>query len=154
MKLSHRKATKLDLNLYFDWTNDIDTRNNSFNTQIVDYQTHTSWFLNKIVDKNALLLVFQNEENSPVGQIRIEQKSAENFIGISIDKNFRGLGLAVPMLEISCKVFFQEFHQKTIHAYIKKTNVASLKSFQKGGFELVSDLFIGEEESWLLVKKC
>ncbi len=152
MKISHRKATTSDLDLYFDWTNDSDTRNNSFNIQVVDYQVHTKWFLNKILDKKSLLLVFENEEKNPVGQIRIEQKPTENIIGISIGKNFRGLGLAVSMLEISCNVFFQEFHQNTIHAYIKKNNLASLKSFQKAGFEIINELLISDEQSYLLIK--
>lgn len=153
MKIIPRKAVQTDLDLYFDWTNDVDTRNNSFNTQLVDYQSHINWFINKIIDKKALLLVFENEEKTAIGQVRIEQKPTENIIGISIDRNFRGLGLAVPMLEIACKSFFDEFDKKNIHAYIKKTNLASLKSFQKAGFELINELLIGEEESYLLAKK-
>lgn len=152
MKIISRKAKKTDLDLYFDWANDSDTRNNSFDSQTIDYQTHTNWFLRKIVDKNTLLLVFENEEQTPVGQVRIEQKSNENIIGISIDKNFRGLGLAVPMLEDSCKIFFEEFDEKLIHAYIKKSNLASVKSFKKADFQEEKELLIGNELSYLLVK--
>jgi [ribosomal protein S5]-alanine N-acetyltransferase len=153
MKIISRKAIESDLDLYFNWTNDTDTRNNSFSTQIVDYQSHTNWFLSKIIDRKALLLVFENEEQIPVGQVRIEQKPTENIIGISIDRNFRGLGLAVPMLEISCNVFFDEFKEKSIHAYIKKTNLASLKSFQKAGFEVIEESTISNEPSYLLAKQ-
>ena len=153
MHMHHRKANISDLDLYFEWTNDPSTRSNSFNTQEVDYQEHTNWFSKKIEDKKALLLVFENEENIPVGQIRIEQKTDENIIGISIDKNFRGLGLAVPMLTSACEVFFIEFQAKNIHAYIKKTNLASLKSFKKAGFEIINELVISNEASYLLEKK-
>lgn len=153
MQIHHRKTNKNDLDLYFNWTNDPATRNNSFNTQIVDYQIHTNWFLNKIEDNKALLLVFENEENIAVGQIRIEQKSTENIIGISIDKDFRGKGLAVRMLEISCQEFFKTFQENNIHAYIKKTNLASLNSFKKAGFEIINELLINEEVSYLLEKK-
>lgn len=153
MQIHHRKAKLSDLNLYFEWTNDPATRSNSFNTQEVDYQEHTNWFSKKIEDKKALLLVFENDENIPVGQIRIEQKTDENIIGISIDKNFRGLGLAVPMLTSACEVFFAEFQEKNIHAYIKKTNLASLNSFKKAGFEIINELVISNETSYLLEKK-
>lgn len=153
MQIHYRKAETSDLDLYFEWTNDPATRSNSFNTQEVDYQEHTNWFLRKIEDKKALLLVFENEENIQVGQIRIEQKTDENVIGISIDKNFRGLGLAVSMLTTSCTVFFTEFKEKNIHAYIKKTNLASLNSFLKAGFEVVKELLISNEPSYLLEKK-
>lgn len=153
MQIHYRKAKLSDLDLYFTWTNDPATRSNSFNTQEVDYQEHTSWFLRKVEDKKALLLVFENQENIPVGQIRIEQKTDENIIGISVDKNFRGLGLAVPMLTTACEVFFTEFQAKNIHAYIKKTNLASLNSFKKAGFEIINELIIGNEASYLLEKK-
>lgn len=152
MKITPRKATESDIDLYFNWTNDTDTRNNSFNTQVVDYQSHTNWFLKKIVDKNTLMLVFENENSIPVGQIRIEQKPNENIIGISIDKSFRGLGLSAPMLEISCKVFFDESQEKSIHAYIKKINLASLKSFKKAGFQEEKELLFGNKPSYLLIK--
>lgn len=153
MQIQHRKANISDLDLYFEWTNNPITRSNSFNTQKVDYQEHTNWFSGKVEDKKALLLVFENKENIPVGQIRIEQKTDENIIGISIDKNFRGLGLAVPMLTSACEVFFIEFQAKNIHAYIKKTNLASLKSFKKAGFEIINELVISNEASYLLEKK-
>lgn len=153
MQIHHRKAKLSDLDLYFEWTNDPATRSNSFNTQEVDYQGHTNWFTRKIEDKKALLLVFENEGNIPIGQIRIEQKTDENIIGISIDKNFRGLGLAVPMLTSACEVFFTEFQEKNIHAYIKKTNLASLNSFKKAGFEIINELVISNEASYLLEKK-
>lgn len=153
MQIHYRKAKLSDLDLYFSWTNDPATRSNSFNTQEVNYQEHTDWFSRKVEDKKALLLVFENEENIPVGQIRIEQKTEENIIGISIDKNFRGLGLAVPMLTTACEVFFTEFQAKNIHAYIKKTNLASLNSFRKAGFEIINELIISNESSYLLEKK-
>ncbi len=153
MQIHHRKTKLSDLDLYFKWTNDPATRSNSFNTQKVDYQEHTEWFSRKTEDKKALLLVFENEENIPVVQIRIEQKTEENIIGISIDKNFRGLGLAVPMLKSACEVFFTEFQAKNIHAYIKKTNLASLNSFRKAGFEIINELIISNESSYLLEKK-
>lgn len=153
MQIHHRKAKLSDLNLYFEWTNDPATRSNSFNTQKVDYQGHTNWFSRKIDDKKALLLVFENEKNIPVGQIRIEQKTDENIVGISIDKNFRGLGLAVPMLTSACEAFFTEFQAKNIHAYIKKTNLASLNSFKKAGFEVIEELLVNDEPSCLLEKK-
>jgi RimJ/RimL family protein N-acetyltransferase len=153
MQIHHRKAKLSDLNLYFEWTNDPATRSNSFNTQEVDYQGHTNWFSRKIDDKKALLLVFENEKNIPVGQIRIEQKTDENIVGISIDKNFRGLGLAVPMLTSACEAFFTEFQAKNIHAYIKKTNLASLNSFKKAGFEVIEELLVNDEPSCLLEKK-
>jgi RimJ/RimL family protein N-acetyltransferase len=153
MQIHHRKSKLTDLDLYFEWTNDPITRSNSFNTQEVDYQEHTNWFSKIIEDKKALLLVFENEENIPVGQIIIEQKTDENIVGISIDKNFRGFGLAVPMLTSACEAFFTNFQAKNIYAYIKKTNLASLKSFKKAGFEIINELVISNEASYILEKK-
>jgi spore coat polysaccharide biosynthesis protein SpsF len=153
MQIHQRKAKLSDLDLYFVWANDSTTRSNSYNTQEVDYQEHTNWFSRKIEDRKSLLLVFENEENIPVGQIRIEHKTDENIIGISIDTEFRSLGLAVPMLTIACEAFFTNFQAKNIHAYIKKTNLASLNSFKKAGFEIINEVTISNEASYLLEKK-
>lgn len=152
MQIHQRKANITDLDLYYNWANDAATRSNSFNTQEIDYQEHTNWFSKKVEDTNALLLVFENEENIPVGQVRIEKKTDENIIGISIDANFRGLGLAVPMLQNACQQFFQDFAEKYIHAYIKKHNLASVNSFKKAGFEINKELIINNEPSYLLIK--
>lgn len=138
-QLYPRKAKIDDIDLFFEWANDPTTRQNSFDTKPIDYQTHTEWFKGKIVDGNCLILVFENDIQQTVGQVRIEKKETENVIGVSIDKNFRGKGLASLMIEMACSEFFDTFsNENTVSAYIKNKNIASQKSFKTAGFECFS----------------
>ncbi len=139
MIIKPRKATERDLMLYFDWANETDTRKNSFSSEKISLDTHKQWFLSKINDENACMIIFENESNAALGQVRIEKKTEENIIGISIAKEYRGLGLAKAMIVLGTEEFFEKFeNEKEIQAYIKVGNEASKKSFLSAGFELLS----------------
>jgi RimJ/RimL family protein N-acetyltransferase len=135
-KIHFRNVKKEDIDLYFDWANDETTRSNSFSSEKISYETHCEWFLKKIEDRNTMMLVFENEKDHAIGQVRIEKKQNENVIGISIDKNFRGKGFASVMIDLACEEFFKKYNSNTITAYIKKENTGSLRSFQKANFQI------------------
>lgn len=144
MNLRPRIATEKDVFLYFRWANDKLTRQNSFQSKPIDFDTHEQWFLAKVKDVNTLLLVFENSAGIPVGQVRLEHKTEENIIGISIDERFRGKGFTTEMLAYSCERFFSKFQEESeILAYIKTENVASIKAFENVGFE-----FLEKEETY------
>lgn len=134
--LTHRLAWPDDVRLYFDWTNDPDTRQQSFQTEPIPFANHQAWFARKLADPSALLLVFEYD-GQPVGQVRIERLPGENVIGISLDKAFRGKGLSVPLLNQATAEFFTRFpSEPLIHAYIKPDNRASARAFERAGFRL------------------
>lgn len=131
-----RNATQEDLMLYFNWVNDEQVRMQSFNTMSIDLQTHTRWFENKLKDDNSYLFVFENERNDKIGQVRIEQEtvSKKAIIGVSVDKKYRGKGLAPKILRRGIEHFLSTNKDVLIEAYIKEDNKSSIKSFIKAGF--------------------
>lgn len=151
-ELSFRKINQNDIDLFFEWTNEPQTRQNSFNTEVVDYQIHTQWFNRKINESDCQILVFENSANKPVGQVRIEKKEQETVIGVSIDSNFRGKGYSSKMIAIATEEFFENFDVLSINAYIKKSNVASIKAFQKAGYSYKKEIMVGNTDSVILVK--
>jgi RimJ/RimL family protein N-acetyltransferase len=132
--LNYRLATHEDSQLYFDWANDTDTRRQSFNSAPISLETHKAWFARKLADANALLLIFNNEAEEPVGQVRFERTIDEVIIGVSIDAHFRGQGLASELIKQGCTACRKQWGDITIHAYIKPDNQASVRSFEKAGF--------------------
>ena len=48
VQISFRKAEERDLMTYFNWVNQTETRQNSFQSDCIDLKIHTNWFLNKI----------------------------------------------------------------------------------------------------------
>jgi RimJ/RimL family protein N-acetyltransferase len=132
--LSLRKAIDSDMELYFDWTNDEQTRKNSFSSEKIEYKNHRDWFVNKVRDPNTLMFVFQNDTHQPIGQVRIEKKNNENLIGISIDKNHRGKGYGSKIIKMAAHEFFDKTGESILLANIKPENIASRKIFSNSGF--------------------
>ncbi|MEY4011031.1 MAG: hypothetical protein RIT22_155 [Bacteroidota bacterium] len=135
--LTFRKATLADTKLYFDWANDSSVRQQSYNTNTIDFESHKKWFESKVEDDSCLLLLFQNEEKLNVGQIRIQKENEKDaLIGISIAAEQRGKGLAKEMLFLASDYFLENNKGYLINAYIKVQNRSSKLAFEKAGFEL------------------
>lgn len=134
--LTFRKATEADTQLYFDWANDSCVREQSFNSNMIDFENHKKWFKSKLEDESCLLFIFQNEEKLNVGQIRMQKENAkEVLIGISIASEHRGKGFAREMLQTASDHFLDSNPNFQINAFIKETNLSSKYAFEKAGFE-------------------
>ena len=147
MKLNLRQIDEKDVDLLFNWSNDPVVRNQSFNSNVISYEEHVSWFNKKIASKNSMMYIFDVDKKS-VGLVRFDQLEYETVIGVLVDANFRGFGLASQMLSKSVDEYIQ-MRRVNISAYIKNENQASIKSFKKAGFT-----FLKEEEvqGWPSVK--
>ena len=138
-QLSHRTATAADEALYLQWANDADVRKNSFNEAQISPQNHHSWFSKKLKEEDALLLVFLNEKQEPVGQVRID-KGDYLQVDISVDQQQRGKGYALQMLQMALTEYVQRFGKNIrIFSLIKRENISSIKTFEKAGFKLQED---------------
>ena len=150
--LNFRFAEPKDADLYFKWANDKLVRQNSFNTSEINYQQHIDWFSHKLNSKDCFFYLFLNEENVPVGQVRIDKSSEEIIIGISIDENYRGKGLGSQMLNQACDNYLLKFPNAEIIAYIKEENIASINQFNKAGFIKTGDVMVSEYKSYRFKK--
>ncbi|QXP73887.1 GNAT family N-acetyltransferase [Tenacibaculum sp. HL-MS23] len=146
-KIDIRKVNKNDVRLLFDWSNDTLTRQNSYQSKEISFSEHKKWFTNKIKDNNSLLLI-GIKNNQSVGLIRFDIMEENSTIGITLDKNFRGKKLAQILLIEAAKKYFKEF-KKPILAYIKKENVASVKSFEKAGYNYYKQEKINNIDSYV-----
>mgnify|MGYP001548003329 CR=1 FL=1 len=98
MKIKFRKAKLEDAQLYFNWANDKIVRQNSFNTSEIGYELHVKWFTAKLNSPDCFFYLFTDENDEPIGQVRIDKTNEEIVIGISIDEKQRGKGFGVSML--------------------------------------------------------
>jgi len=133
--LSVRKAEQSDALLYYEWANEKAVRRQSFNSEKITLEEHVQWFEKKITDSTCIMLIFENKERQPVGQVRFQQENEEVYVvGISVDAAFRGKGLAPQILIMASEYFFSVHPLKKIHAFIKQDNMASVHSFEKAGY--------------------
>lgn len=152
MTLSYRFANKGDAKLIFNWSNDPLVRKMSFDSSQISWIDHIEWFSQKLRDGNTMILIFQ-DDGLDVGVVRIELKE-KAIIGISIAAEFRGKKFASDMLIMACEAFWRR-ENIPVFAYIKKDNVASIKSFKKAGFAFRRDIIInGCESVELISEKC
>lgn len=152
--LSFRKASLADTKLYFDWANDSIVREQSYNSDEIDFESHKKWFETKLEDDSCMLLLFQNEEKINVGQIRIQKENKNQaLIGISIAAEHRGKGYAKEMLLLASNYFIEINDSYFINAYIKEQNLSSKQAFEKAGFELQNIINYENCSSFHFVKK-
>jgi RimJ/RimL family protein N-acetyltransferase len=155
--LTFRFATREDVDMYFNWTNDPEVRNNSYNSSIVDYSAHVSWFNKRIDAPDCFMYLFLNEEGVPVGQVRIEKDSSgeerTSVISISTDKQFRGRGHGTEMLQLASDDFLSGNPGHRIVAYIFEVNKASAKSFKNAGYVLTEQKEVKGIPSFIMEKK-
>ena len=134
--LTFRKAILSDVELYFEWANDGIVREQSYNSDQIDFENHKKWFTTKLEDDSCKLLLFQNEGKLNIGQIRIQKENdKEALIGISIALEYRGKGFAREMLLLASDYFLENNKEFLINAYVKEQNISSKQAFEKAGFE-------------------
>ena len=146
-----RKASDIDMLRLFHWSNDPLVRQQSFNPDKINLEEHKNWFFNKIKDSKYLILVAEIH-NEAFGVVRFEINNDNAIIGISIEKNYRGKGLAGKLLKQATNYFINVYH-KPVLAYIKKENIASVKSFKNAGYKFYMEETVNGFECYVFSYK-
>ncbi len=135
IKLHIRKAEWTDVDLLFDWANDIEVRKNSFNIADIEYEGHKRWFIDCIQDESIdVYLCCLN--TAPVGQVRLNYNNETAIISYSIAKKYRGQGLGrIIMRLIEAEVITSRPDIKYLFASVKLDNIASQRIFENSGYE-------------------
>jgi RimJ/RimL family protein N-acetyltransferase len=129
-----RRVRAEDARLLWEWANDSEVRSASFSSEPISWETHLAWFEKTMVAKNVLLFVAEDKDGMLVGQIRFELNGDEADLNLSVAKEKRGIGLAVPLIEAGISELFATVECKRVHALVKPQNVASLTAFERAGF--------------------
>ena len=125
-----RKATNEDWKILLDWRNDIETRKNSHNMELVEEESHKKWFNSILANENRqLYIAFENE--IPVGTVRADydKQNTEYELSWTISPDFRGKGIG----KIMVKMLADQLQAAKIRAEIKNGNIASLKIAEYAG---------------------
>ncbi len=124
-----RKATIEDWKTLLDWRNDIETRKNSHNIELVEEENHKKW-LNSVLTSENRQLFIALEDDVPVGTVRadFDKKNIEYELSWTISPDFRGKGIG----KIMVKILADRLKAK-IRAEIIKGNIASVKIAEYAG---------------------
>jgi RimJ/RimL family protein N-acetyltransferase len=134
MKL--RNAVFEDWKMLLEWRNDIETRNNSLNANLVSQDEHKQWLQDILADPNRQLFVSM-ENDEPVGTLRADFNPEASAYKLSwtISPAARGKGIGKKMVRL-----LVERLDTKVCAEIKKDNTSSIKIAVFAGMELKKEL--------------
>ncbi len=136
--MNSRLASENDIDLTFAWATDALVRANSYSSNTITLEGHHEWFIRKLEDDEALFLIMEVDATA-VGLVRFERNDTHFVIGITVAPDQRGKGYATKMLIEGLREYALKWSMP-VYAYIKTENVASVKAFQRAGFEFEKDL--------------
>jgi len=129
-----RDATDEDARLVYDWANDPEVRQQSFSQDAIAWEDHCNWFYKKIkAPETAFYIV--SIEGEAAGQIRFDIKDNEAIISFLVGERWRGRGIGYLILKKGIQRFLQTGKAPVIAGYVKHSNIASCKAFEKLGFK-------------------
>jgi RimJ/RimL family protein N-acetyltransferase len=135
IKYTIRRARLADMEMVFLLSNDPVVRQQSIHPQTITLEQHVQWFTRRIKDPDYIFLVVHDRRKQLIGQVRYAVKNDSAVVNICINRDFRGKGLAAPLLKKTAAMVFKMKPELTeIIAYIKPDNVASSRSFLKAGY--------------------
>jgi len=154
LELNLRKASVGDIDDLFEWANDPITRRNSYNQEKIDYTSHVKWAQNRLNSSDCLFLIFENSKAQKIGFVRFDKNEQKNWvISINIAPVQRGNGYSVELLRRAISHFVNIKDEAEVEAYIKRENIASVKAFERAGFEVLKNVNVKGEESVLMIWK-
>lgn len=136
MDLYLELCSKKDRDFLYEIANDYETRLNSFNSNLINYDQHCEWFEKSLNDKNRIMYILKIGELG-IGTIRLdfEHVKAKAIISYAIKKEFRGNGYANKILNLIQFEAKKEKEIKILEGMVKKNNIASIKAFLKNNFK-------------------
>ncbi len=135
--LQLRPAHGKDAQALWNWANDPGTRAASFNPEEISWESHLDWLDRQLTSSSVALLLVESSLGR-VGSVRFEttpQVPDESVISVNLAPEFRGMGLAPLILESGIDVYCSQGPTRTIVAWIKPENTASIRSFTRAGFK-------------------
>lgn len=139
-----------DAQLLFDWSNDLQTRQNSFNSSKIEWSEHIKWLQRKISDEKSCFFIFEID-SGPVGVVRLESSEIV-IIGVNINPLFRGRGFGSKIIKQACEEFWKT-SSDTVFAYIKPENMGSQRSFERAGFIFKEMGAVGDSKCMIYIIK-
>ena len=135
-----RKAKSTDAEMVFHWRNDFETRASSRSSRAVEWDEHSSWFAERLVDDHAESLWIIQQDGVPVGSARINRYEDDDRAEISIvlAPEYRNHGLgreAIRQLVDTARTM-----GRIPVAFVRPENRRSVNTFLAAGFEFVDTL--------------
>lgn len=148
--LALRPARPSDMATYFRWTNEAETRRQSYRPDPVPLADHARWFAARLEDPGTRLWVAESD-GEPAGQIRFQKEDGAAWISFSVDARHRGRGVGAYLLSEGARELRRDpaWAALPIRGAIKASNPASRKAFLKAGYAEAGESLVRGEPSYI-----
>lgn len=133
-----RKVTAADVELVYEWANDPAVREVSFRSEPIAWETHRTWFADKLSDDACLWFIAQDATGRPIGQIRFDRDGDSATVSIALGSQQRGRGYGAALVRRGTQRAAAA-GIRTVHAWAKPQNAASIAVFRSVGYETVGE---------------
>ncbi len=150
-RLFLRPVQEADCETVWRWSNDPKVRERSYNEDPIPWEEHKEWFSRKLSDPSSTLFVGEDEER-PVGQVRFDSEDSAAVISVVVDSEKRGEGYGTELITRGTERYMQMTDDSRVDAFIKKGNEASIRAFEKAGYQLCEEVTMKGESSYRFAK--
>lgn len=134
-ELTLRRANQNDCRTIWEWANDPVTRQNSFRTETIPWESHVVWFTSKLADPDTLFFVATNSLGEAIGYVRFELVTvAQAVISVAVAPTQRGRGYGTHLIVLGMQEVQRIASIDVVHAYIKAGNQVSIQAFTSAGY--------------------
>ena len=144
-----RRARPDDVELFWQWVNEPGVRASAFRSAAIPIADHRKWFATRLEDPDCRIWVAIDERETPVGQIRFDIDDQVARVDVSVDARARGRGLGAQLIAAATRLLLEETDIRTVHAEIKRDNIASQQAFADAGYRSEGTIFVHGQEAVL-----
>lgn len=152
-RLFLRTVQEADCERLWNWANDPEVRKRSYNPDPIPWGEHKDWFSEKLSDPSCKIFIAE-DGGEPLGQARFDVEDNRAVISVVVDADKRGKGYGTALIKQGTERCLQATDVDRVDAYIKRGNYASVRAFEKAGFQCRTETTVKGEPSYRFSKSC
>ncbi|MDC0430862.1 GNAT family N-acetyltransferase [Candidatus Thioglobus sp.] len=134
--LTLRQANSADAKRLFELRNHPQIREQSHNSNIIDFDEHQAWIDKVVLDESKAICIVEDDNDNFIGMVRFELIDHMYLMSWVVSPKFQGHGFGKKMVKMAS----QEMNHGPLRAEIKKNNAASVKIAEYIGMRLIKEI--------------
>ena len=146
-----RPARAEDCRALWEWRNDPDTREASFDTEKIPFERHCAWFEEHLSSPDTRIWIVLGPQGNGIGYVRFQIRGSEAEISAALEPRERGKGYGTAAIRAAAEKMLSMGPPRRLTALVKKSNGGSRRSFERAGFQMAGTRTVAGTEAWELV---
>jgi UDP-2,4-diacetamido-2,4,6-trideoxy-beta-L-altropyranose hydrolase len=141
-RLTLRRAMPSDARFVWEVNNHPSVRSESLSTAAIPWETHRAWFASKLVDPRTAFFVCACDGIS-AAVVRFDVDDQIAVVSVAVHPDHRGRGLGTRAIVEATARLAVSHPAVTPVAFVRSGNKASLRAFERAGYDRTGDRVLG-----------